>query len=290
MILILKIFCVFVLLFALTEAEARPTECQMWEGVASDAMAQKSLSVNCSANGLCEGFSCSGSLLFEISLLSGREPFGFALKFIPCSYPLVLRILVNSSDLQFMKLLRVHGRNDESIDLLTQDDEGKEQLYGRLNLAWNAILKPVKYFVALEINFTRIFMSGEFPPIPLVPLQNYPIPNCPYGRSSDAPEVVGCHGMNCDTRFQNPLLNKPANNIDNSLILKVSVGVGALLVTLCAFVGFFLMRRQRRSRELQKLRVDNDLKGESEDEDFEEDESVPSARDPPDDRHNLLKI
>lgn len=270
----------------------------MWEDVTSSAMSQDFLNVTCAANGLCTGFSCSGSLLFELAILKGREPFGFALEFIPCSYPLVLRIRVNSSELEFTKLLGVHGRNEQAIILVTQDDEGSEESYGRLNVAWNAILKPVKYFVALEMNFTRIFINGEFPPIPLVPLRNYPVPNCMYGPSStdaptpqEVPEAVGCEGIECDTRFQNPILDHQlGKGIDNGLILKVSVGVGALLVTLCAFVGFFLMRRRRRSMELQKLKVDNDLKGESEEEEFEEDESLPSSRDSPDDRRNLLKI
>lgn len=47
------------------------------------------------------------------------------------------------------------------------------------------------------MNFTRFFPNGEFLPIPLVLLRNYPVPNCQNRSSPDAsvaveaPESVG---------------------------------------------------------------------------------------------------
>lgn len=300
--LVSRILFVFIVKFAFSEAGVRPTECQIWEKVVSTTMAEEFLNVTCAANDLCTGFGCYGSLLFKISSLKGMEPFGFSLEFIPCSYPLVLRIRMNSSDLEFMKLLGVHGRNQESIVLLTPDDDGGEKSYGRLNVAWNAVLKPVKYFVALEVNFTRIFLNGEFPSVPLVPHQEFPVPNCQYGPVSDVPrkpkehdriDPDECEGNKCTTQSQNSILHKLGENIDSDLIVKFGVGAGSLLLTLCVLVGIFLVRRRRRARKLQKLRVDNDLKGESEEEDGggeEEDSPSSTPRNAPEDRRKLLLV
>lgn len=72
--------------------------------------------------------------------------------------------------------------------------------------------------------------------------------------------------------------------------MKVGVGTAAVLAIMCVFLAFVYIRRRRReSRKLLRLAVDNDLKGESE-EDFEEEDSIPSSRDSPDDQRNLLKL
>lgn len=293
MIFILKIFSILSVSFALTEADTRPTECDPWESVASDMMDQEFLNMTCASNVLCSGFSCSGFSLFEITHFTDRDRFGFAVEFSECSYPLILRIHLNSSDLKFTKLLKVHGQNEETISLVTPDNAGGEVLFGRLNVGWNVVQKPAKYLVALEVNFTRIFPYGEFLAIPLVPLRSYPVPNCQNRSSSvavEAPEAVGCEGSECYSRFQNPVRGEATRSFHSGLLLRVGVGIGALVVILLVFFGYiFIRRRHRRSRKLRKLAVDNDLKGESE-EDFEEEDSITSSRDSPDDQRNLLRL
>lgn len=79
----------------------------------------------------------------------------------------------------------------------------------------------------------------------------------------------------------------------SDLIVKFGVGAGSLLLTLCVLVGIFLVRRRIRARKLQKLRVDNDLKGESEEEDGggeEEDSPSSTPRNAPEDRRKLLLV
>lgn len=61
---------------------------------------------------------CFVLLVTQNKIYHGTETFGFAVEFIPCSYPLVMRIRINATDLHFMKMIGVHGRNEDAILLM----------------------------------------------------------------------------------------------------------------------------------------------------------------------------
>jgi hypothetical protein len=265
---------------------ARPTECDMWEDASRSTMKQEFLNVTCLANSFCTGFHCSGQFLFQNHVFRGSEPFGFTVDFIPCSYPLVMRIRINATNLHFMKMIGVNGRNEDAILLVMPGSSGFEEPFGRLNLAWNSILKPVKYFVNLEVNFTRIYMTGEFLPITIVPPRNFPIPNCHYEAKPEAevtysPKGKGCVGLGCE---ENTPAEETVMTVDREFIMKMCVGVGVFLIALCLLLAIVLVRRHRGSKHAQRLEVE-------EDESSSEDEIPSSASQSSlDDKKILLRV
>lgn len=282
---ILRHLLVFAVLSAISWADVtRPTECDMWEEASTSTMKQEFLNVTCADNNFCTGFHCSGTFLFKHLVYRGSEPFGFAVEFIPCSYPLVMRIRINSTDLHFMKMVGVHGRNEEAILLMIPGSSGFEEPFGRINMAWNSILKPVKYFVTLQINFTRIYVSGEFLPITIVPLRNFPIPNCQYEmKDEDAitflPDEKGCVGIGCED-----IPEEPITTLDRDFITKICFGVGVFLVALCVLLAIAFIRRHRGSKRVQKVEV------EEADSSSEDEVSASSSQSSLEDKKILLRV
>lgn len=279
--LILRVFMSFGVLFRIYDSVcSEATECHLWEEASRILMNEPSLNVTCQRDDICAGFSCLGSYLFQNEMFGVGEEFGFSVEFIPCSFPLYLRMRINSTDLRFTKFVKVQGRDEEAILLMMPEDSGPEEPFGKIHMTWSSVLIPVKYHVTLQATFIRLYSGGELPSITIIPAMTYPVPNCRYD-----PAVLSA-------RTKSPVMKPeetseiPMATNEYSFLFKMILGSSCAFVFLClVFIVVVCRRRQKNRKHALDVVIDD-----NEDESEEKSSSSESSPRFTDDKQKLLKV
>jgi len=228
-------------------------ECTVWETVAETLKTGKHgvWETVCNRSPDCTGVNCTD--LAERSAENRNEfhydPVQFSIQVLPCSYPLAMQLSLGRYDApMFTKQIGIHSSGEISLDLPSGSKSAN--VVKRLEMSWISTLRPIRYQVELQINYTTYQSSGfvwttlrELERIRLVPRIIVPVPDC-------------------TNRFNKPVFTTAAHRATSSPSLpdfiefkhsKVAlkplfIGIGVAVFTLVLLLGIVLQRHWSATR------------------------------------------